>query len=370
MFRSSIRSCFQAVALVALTLGPLAFPAMAQHYLQTNLVADQSGVAPTTDPNLVNPWGMSRNAGSPWWISDNGTGLSTLYTGTGSIVPLVVTIPTGDPTQSPTGTPTGTVFAGGAKFVVAPGKSALFMFVTEDGTISAWYPGIPSNIAAIKVNTKSASVFKGAALATVTDGFGSTSTFLYVADFRKGRVNVYDESFNQVFTTEGQFDDDHLPHGYAPFNVQNIGGEIYVAYARQDSAKHDPVGGPGLGFVDIFSTSGRLLRRLEHGPWLNSPWGLVMASGDFGPFSHDLLVGQFGSGQIAIYNPVTGHFKGLLVDSSNNPITIDSLWSLSFASGGASGSATALYFTGGPGSNSLGLLGTITPVENAAGNSN
>src|SRR5215469_595554 len=210
MFRSSIRSCFQAVALVALTLGPLAFPAMAQHYLQTNLVADQSGVAPTTDPNLVNPWGMSRNAGSPWWISDNGTGLSTLYTGTGSIVPLVVTIPTGDPSQSPTGTPTGTVFAGGANFLLAPTKPALFMFVTEDGTVSGWNPGVSPTSAVIEVNTKSASVFKGAALATIASG-PNMGTYLYVADFRKGRVQVFDQSFHHVPGIENAFADDE--HG-------------------------------------------------------------------------------------------------------------------------------------------------------------
>lgn len=303
MLRSSIRPCFPTVVLAAMTLGPLAFPAMAQHYLQTNLTADQSGVATNTDPNLVNPWGMSRSSGSPWWISDNGTGLSTLYNAAGVAQGLVVTIPTGDPSQSPTGTPTGTVFSGGANFALATGKPAIFMFVTEDGTISGWNPGVNLTSAVIKFPAKlpvtGASVFKGAALATVPDGNGGTATFLYVADFRKGRVEIYDQSFNRVFTTEEQFDDDHLPHGFAPFNVQNIGGEIYVTFAKQDSAKHDEVDGPGLGFVDVFSPSGRLLRRLESGWWLNGPWALAMAPGDFGVYSHDLLVGQFGSGNIA-----------------------------------------------------------------------
>jgi uncharacterized protein (TIGR03118 family) len=161
-----------------------------------------------------------------------------------------------------------------------------------------------------------------------------------------------------------------VPHGFAPFNVQNIGGDIYVTFAKQDSAKHDEVDGPGLGYVEVFSPWGQLLRRLQHGSWLNGPWGLAMAPGDFGVYSHDLLVGQFGSGNIAVYDPVTGMFKGLLMDSSNNPIMIDGLWGLSFAGGGTSGPATTLYFTAGSDSEAHGLFGTLTPVENTAGNSN
>src|SRR5271165_335591 len=367
MFSMYLRSRFPSAALlVSVTLGLPAFPGMAQHYLQTNLTADQSGVAANTDPNLVNPWGMSRSSGSPWWISDNGTGLSTLYNGSGVAQGLVVTIPTGDPKQSALGTPTGTVFSGGANFSLATGKPAFFLFVTEDGTISGWNPGVNLKSAVIEVNTKSKSVFKGAALASVPDGSGGMATFLYVADFRGGHVRVYDESFHRVFETEDQFDDDQLPRGFAPFNIQNIGGDLYVTFAQQDSAKHDEVDGPGLGYVDVFSPAGRLLRRLEHGWWLNGPWGVALASGDFGIYSHDLLVGQFGSGNIAVYNPVTGHFKGLLMDSSNNPIWIDGLWGLSFASGGSSGSATTLYFTAGSDGEQHGLLGTITPVENTA----
>jgi uncharacterized protein (TIGR03118 family) len=256
------------------------------------------------------------------------------------------------------------------------------MFVTEDGTVSGWNPGVNPS-AVIEVNTKSASVFKGAALATMPNGSGGTSTFLYVSDFRKGRIQVFDESFHHVSWIENAFADDHgggdddhdnrhgrIPHGFAPFNVQNIGGSLYVTFAMQDSAKHDEVDGPGLGYVEVFSPSGHLLRRLEHGSWLNGPWGLAQAPGDFGPYSHDVLVGQFGSGNIAVYDPASGHFKGLLMDSSNNPITIDGLWGLSFASGGTSGPATTLYFTAGSDHEAHGLFGTITPVENTAGNSN
>ncbi len=202
----SIRTCIPTVALVTATLGSLASPAMAQHYLQTNLTSDQSGMAANMDPNLVNPWGMSRSSGSPWWISDNGTGLSTLYNAAGVAQALVVTIPPADPSQSPTGTPTGTVFSGGASFLLAPAKPALFMFVTEDGTVSGWNPGVSPTSAVIKVNTKSASVFKGAALATVSAG-SATATYLYAADFRKGRIQVFDQSFNHVFWIENAFAD-------------------------------------------------------------------------------------------------------------------------------------------------------------------
>jgi uncharacterized protein (TIGR03118 family) len=344
------------LAVLAFALGTLAPLTLAQQYLQTNLVADQSGVAAATDPNLVNPWGLARSSTSPWWAADNGTGLSTLYDGTGAAKSLVVTIPTGDASQSSTGTPSGTVYNGGTGFVLPDGKPAVFMFVTEDGTISGWNSGTS---AVITVNTKSASVFKGAALATLPIPFGSQSTFLYVADFRKGQVQVYDTSFHHIQGIEDFFRDERLPRGYAPFNIQNIGGELYVAFARQDAQKHDEVDGAGF-----------LLRRMEHGPWLNGPWGLAMASGDFGIYSHDLLVGQFGSGNIAVYDPVTGAFKDLLRDSKNNPIAISGLWGLSFGSGTptGSGAANTLYFAAGSDGEQHGLFGTLTPLENTLGN--
>ena len=353
-------------ALLCAALLAFATLSQAQQYQQTNLVSDQSGIAAATDANLVNPWGMSRSSASPWWISDNGTGLSTLYTGTGTAASLVVTIPTGDPNVSSTGTPTGTVHNSSTGFALPNGKPAVFLFVTEDGTISGWNGGTS---ATIMVNTKSASVFKGAALASVgLPPFGN-STFLYVADFRKGRIQVFDSSFNHVHAIEHLFRDWNLPSGYAPFNIQNIGGELYVTFAKQDSARHDEVDGAGMGFVDVFSPLGFLVRRMDHGPWLNGPWALAMAPGDFGIYSHDLLVGQFGSGNVAVYDPVSGDFKGLLQDSTNNPIAISGLWGLSFGSGGTSGSATTLYFTAGLDDENHGLFGTITPIQNPLGNS-
>jgi uncharacterized protein (TIGR03118 family) len=185
---------------------------------------------------------------------------------------------------------------------------------------------------------------------------------------------VYDANFQSIHMGHGDGDDDdafrdrRIPEGFAPFNVQNIGGNLYVAFAKQDSAKHDEVDGAGLGYVDVFSPTGRLLHRLQPGPWFNAPWGIAQAPTDFGAYSHDILVGQFGSGEILVFDPVTGHFKGRLLDSvTNAPIAIDGLWGIAFGSGTGSGAANALYFTAGPGGEQHGLFGTITAVENVLG---
>jgi len=356
-----------ALALTLVSLATISFAQPTQHYKQTNLVSDMPGVAAVHDPNLVNAWGLSRSSTSPWWVADNGTGLSTLYSATGSIVPLVVTIPPSDPT-SPPGTPTGTIFNGGTGFELKKGFPAVFLFATEDGTISGWNPKVDATHAVIKVNLKSKSVFKGMTMATVDVPFFGPQSFLYVADFRKGRVQIYDSNFHHVPEMEELFDDDSLPPGFAPFNVQDIGGNIYVSFAQQDSDKHDEVDGAGLGYVDVFSPEGRLLRRLQHGPWFNAPWGLTQAPTDFGSASHDILVGQFGSGEILVFNPVTGKFKGRLHDSSDQPIKIDGLWGLSFGNDATAGPATTLYFAAGPNHEQDGLFGTITAVENVQGN--
>jgi uncharacterized protein (TIGR03118 family) len=320
---------------------------------------------------------MSRSSGSPWWISDNGTGLSTLYNGAGTPQALVVTIPGADGSG---GTPTGQVFNGTNDFQLTPGNPAngnpaRFIFVTEDGTVSGWNPAVNPTVAQIRVNTHSASVFKGVALATASTASGATANFLYVADFRKGHVNVYDASFHRAHMNEDAFEDEEIPRGFAPFNVQNIGGNLYVAFAQQDSAKHDEVDGAGLGYVDVFSPSGRLLHRLQHGQWFNAPWGLAQAPTDFGANSHNILVGQFGGGQILVFDPVTGKFKGPLYDATNTPIVIDGLWGIAFGSGATSGPtnnvtsgpSNTLFFTAGPNGEADGLFGNITAIENVLG---
>jgi uncharacterized protein (TIGR03118 family) len=342
--------------------------ALAQHYTQTNLVSDIAGMATTTDPNLKNPWGLARSSGSPWWVSNNNSGTSTLYNGAGvpqpqptpanpTAVPLVVTIP---PQMGGTGpaAPTGTIFNGTTGFAVAAGKPAIFIFVTEDGTISGWNPGVdPLNAKLVVDNSKKGAVYKGA---TLSEFHGAH--YLYVTNFRDARIEVYDANFHPVKLSEDRFDDDHIPYGFAPFNIQAIGGNIFVTYAKQNAEKHDDVPGAGLGFVDVFSSSGKLRARFEHGDWLNAPWGVALAPGDFGEFSHSLLVGNFGSGWIAAYNPVTGKFRGFFKNPDNSLVTIDGLWALSFGNNGGAGSSNTLFFSAGINNEADGLFGTLTPV--------
>jgi uncharacterized protein (TIGR03118 family) len=356
-----------------------------QHYTQTNLVSNESGVAPVTDPQLINPWGISRGSGSPWWVSDERTGLSTLYNGAGAKTPLIVTIPPADPKKTPTGTPTGTIFNGSqTDFLLAPGKPAVFLFSTNDGTISGWNPGVAATLAVIVVKTTDGSSYTG-----LTSAFINGKSFLYAANFNKGRVDVYDNAFHVVQlskehfnqdssdgdgqSTENAFVDERLPRGYVPFNVQAIGNDIVVTYALHEEGSRFETDGPGLGFVDIYSSTGRLLQRLEHGDWLNAPWGVALAPLDFGRFSHDLLIGQFAgggdtqsSGFIAAYDLTTGKFDGLLEDASGKPLAINGVWALSPGNvspnnnDAAAAPAAQVYFTAGPNHTTGGLLGYLT----------
>ncbi len=367
---------------LALTLSPLAIsqkdsalrpslsPEPFQQYTQVNLVSNMSGGAAVTDPNLVNAWGLSRSSGGDWWVSDNGTGLSTLYSGTsGAIAPLVVTIPPSDPNVSSTGSPTGTIFNGTTDFVIAPGKPSIFLFSTEDGTISGWNPGVDPGKALIVVNEGAKSVFKGLTMAQAAIHGGPVKNYLYAADFRKGQVSVYDSNFQHNWDAEQHFAHFHAPEGYAPFNVQNIGGNIYVAYAKQDAAKHDEVDGAGRGVVAVFHADGYPIQMLQGGNWFNAPWGMAAAPSDFGAYSHDVLIGNFGSGEILAFNAVTGKFHGKLRDANNNPIQIQGLWGISFGSGTAPGGpATSLFFGAGPGGEANGLFGSLTAIQNTAGN--
>jgi len=370
----------------------------AQHYTQTNLVSNMSGVAPVTDPQLINPWGLSRGSGSPWWVSDQATGLSTLYNGPGAKQGLIVTIPPADPTNknTPTGTPTGTIFNGSqTDFLLAAGKPALFLFSTIDGTIAGWNPAValaqgvapPSTNAVTVVKTTDGSSYTG-----LTSAFINGKRFLYAANFAKGRVDVYDSTFQAVrlskkdsdgdrshgdsLFSENSFVDESLPAHYVPFNVQAIGNDIVVTYALHEGSSPFETDGPGLGFVDIYTSSGQLLRRLQHGDWLNAPWGVALAPLDFGRFSHDLLIGQFAgggvtqsSGFIAAYDLATGKFDGLLEDASGKTLAINGLWSLSPGnvsptdSDPAAAPAAEMYFTAGPNHGSGGLFGYLTAVS-------
>jgi uncharacterized protein (TIGR03118 family) len=371
----------------------------AQHYTQTNLVSNTSGVAPVTDPQLVNPWGLSRSSSSPWWISDNATGLSTLYNGAGAKQSLVVTIPQADPTNknTPLGTPTGTIAnSSQTDFLLAPGKPAAFLFCTIDGTIAGWNPTVAVVQGAAPPSTHAVTVIKttdGSSYTGLTSAFIDGKRFLYAANFTKGRVDVYDNAFRpldlskQHFnqdsadhessqSAENSFVDEKLPHSYVPFNVQAIGNDIVVTYVLHEDGSRFETDGPGLGFVDIYTSSGRLLQRLEHGDWLNAPWGVALAPLDFGRFSHDLLIGQFAgggdtesSGFIAAYDLATGEFDGLLEDASGKPLAINGIWALSPGNVSPANNDTAaapaaeIYFTAGPNHGSEGLFGYLTAVS-------
>jgi len=333
-------------------------PGKAQ-YVQRNLVSDQPGVAVTTDPSLINPWGMSAPPGGPFWISDNGTGLSTLYNGAGVKQGLVVTIvpPAGG---SPVAPVTGQVNNG----VATDFGGSNFIFVTEDGTVNAWKGGAggTGTTAVLKVdNSPSGAVYKGLALAN--DG---TSNHLYAANFKSGQIDVFNNNFAPVSLGAGAFTDPNLPSGYAPFNVQTVGGKIYVTYALADATGHDDVAGVGHGIVDVYSPSGALLQRLATGSaaggtltTLNSPWGIALAPSNFGHFSNDLLVGNFGDGTIDAFDPTSGIFQGQMTDANGNLLTIDGLWGLQFGNGGNNGLTNQLFFTAGPGDESHGLFGVL-----------
>jgi uncharacterized protein (TIGR03118 family) len=325
---------FMKRVVLASALSLLPAVAFAQHYNETDLVSNVAVAPVVQDANLRNAWGLVHGPATPWWIADNGTGLSTIYNASTTPVTvssLVVTIPNA-PSQAAPGTPTGIIFNGSpTDFLLAPGKQAIFIFATEDGTISGWNPGVSATAAVIKVDNSQVpkagkgAVYKGATIAEING-----SKYILAANFRSGRIDVFDTTFQQIHISEELFGDDSIPDGFAPFNVQGIGPNIYVTYAKQDEARHDDVAGAGLGFVDVFSPGGRLLARLQHGSWLNSPWGVTMAPADFGEFSHALLVGNFGSGEIAAYNPVTGAFMGRMLRPDGSVLAIDGLWALAF----------------------------------------
>jgi uncharacterized protein (TIGR03118 family) len=384
---------------LASSMGAAAF---GQHYKQTNLISNTSGSAEGTDADLVNPWGLSRTSGSVWWVADNLTGVATLHNGPGAKQSLVVTIPPTDPTNksTPNGCPTGTVSNGSpTDFLISAGNPAIFIFATVDGTIAAWNPNValakgaqpPSTHAVTVVKTGDGSGYTGLTTASVQG-----KPYLFAANFTKGRVDVYDNSFHLVdpgYSRSNQgkdsseedkpFEDHRLPPDFVPFNVQNIGNDIVVTYAFHPPGSLTETDGPGLGFVDIYSSSGQLLRRLEHGDWLNAPWGVALAPFDFGRFSHDLLVGQFAgggtttsSGFIAAYDLASGRFDGLLQDAAGNPLSISGIWALSPANISPSSAdpdeapAAEVYFTAGTDHGSGGLFGYLNavPAELTEGN--
>jgi uncharacterized protein (TIGR03118 family) len=330
---------------------------LAQRYQRTDVTTDSFAVsssAANLDANLVNAWGLSRGSGGPWWVSDNGTGVSTLYNGTGAPQALVVTIPTPDGTGS--SAPTGTVFNATAVFPAATGKKSIFLFVTEDGTISGWNPGVDATHAVLLVNRAGKAIYKGCAIAQ-----GKSGPQFYATNFQSGRVEVFDGSFTRLKTNDDAFRLHGLGRDWAPFNIQNVGGNLVVTFAHRAVGSKDEDHGAGLGFAAVFDPSGRFLLFLEHGAWFNAPWGVALAPGDFGPFSHRLLVGNFGDGTINAFNLMTGKHEGAMLDATGQPLSIEGLWAISFGGGTANnGSATALFFTAGPNDEGDGILGQLT----------
>jgi uncharacterized protein (TIGR03118 family) len=346
-------------------------------YVVTPLTSNLAGHAAKQDPVLQNAWGIAFSpAGSPFWVNDNATGCSTLYDGTGAkITALQVSIPLpgnfvpvtscqpNDPKKPPNPTPaapTGIVWNPSASFLV-PGTKipAVFIFSTEDGTVSAWAGGLnPADNAVLAADESSTgAVYKGLAFAVNAKG-----AFLFATNFRNGTVDVFgpngvDGMFTKV-TLDGHFTDPQIPAGYAPFNIANIDGDLFVTYAKQNAEKHDDVSGAGHGFVDVFDTDGHLIRRFESRGRLNSPWGIARASFAFGPFNGKILIGNFGDGRINVFDN-DGTFVDQLEDVHGKPLVIDGLWTLTLG-GGRNSSPDTLYFSAGPNGESNGLFGTIT----------
>jgi uncharacterized protein (TIGR03118 family) len=310
------------------------------------LVSDQPGVAPNTDPNLVNAWGLTSGPTTPWWVSDNGTDKSTLYRGSdGQPQALVVNVHNA---------PTGTVFNPTTAFQLPTGGKALFLFDTEEGKVLGWNQAQGTE-SVVVADLNDGAIYKGLAIADTANG-----PRLYATDFHNAKVDVFDGSF--TYLPHAGFVDPNIPAGYGPFGIQTIGDRVFVTYAKQDADAEDDVHGQGLGFVDAYDLAGNLLGRVAQHGQLNAPWGLALAPSTFGRFAGDLLVGNFGDGQINAYAELgNGHFehRGELRDSSGKSLSIDGLWALQFGKGGNNGPAGRLFFTAGPDDETHGLFGQI-----------
>ena len=355
MSRVSARSRTAGFALFAIALAVGVAGANASRsivaYNVYPLISDGTAVtAPLADASLVNGWGLSASATSPWWTANNKTNTSTLYTGVGSKNALTVSVPGG---------PTGTVAnSNTAAFVVSQGSassSARFLFDTQAGTIMGWSPTVNGTAAVVAVDNSS----KGA----IYDGLAMLNDRLYAADFHNARIDSFDASFKPLSLG---FSDPKLPKGWAPFNIQALNGNLFVTYAQQDAAKKFDVPGGGLGYIDEFTADGTLVGRVAskgnaHAP-LNAPWGLALAPSNFGAYSGDLLVGNFGNGRISAYQQRADGkwvYKGQLRTANGTPITIDGLWAIGFGNGASAGPTNNLYFLAGPTGQSHGLYGFI-----------
>jgi uncharacterized protein (TIGR03118 family) len=395
-----------ATALVAAFISYLGTPATgkASGYDEVDLVVNKSPLTDKNghihkgqvDPHLLNPWGIAESSGSPFWVSDNNAGVATLYnvpaSGKLTVNPLVVSIPSpADPTGKG-GTPTGAVFnidggaTGGFKIsgVNANGDptsaSAVFLFATEDGTIVGWNPGVGSSRSSFNgpngvstqgiiavdnsgnnfdpnANPKTGAVYKGLAISKDASGM----TRLYATNFRRGLVEMYKDDFHALASPPVFVDPQHLPNSFAPFNVAVLNGAVFVTFAKQDAAKHDPVAGEGHGIVDVFELDGTFRQRFAQHGQLNSPWGVAQAPIGFGALGGALWIGNFGNGHINAFNVDSGEFLDKVRDPNGQAIVIDGLWALQVGNGGNGGLANTLYFTAGPNGETDGVFGSLNP---------
>jgi len=358
--RKSLTACILSTTVAALVvLGWRPAPALADQpfYVQTNLVSDNGVPGTFNDKNLVNSWGIVQPPGGPFWINTNGTGFSELFDGTGTPLALLprVTIP---PPMGATGpsAPSGIVFNPNSMNTTDNFGGDLFIFDTEDGTISGWQFADGTTAVLHKDNSSFGAVYKGLAFGVTAAG----ASTIYATNFRAARIDVFDGGYNPVTLTPDKFSDPNLPPHYAPFGIVNIGGNLFISYALQDAAMHDDVGGPHHGFIDEFTTDGVMMRRFASRGALDSPWGMTLAPGDFGRFSNAVLVGNFKNGHINAFDFTSGKRLGEL-HGQRGPIIIDRLWALVFGNGSNTFDtpSTSLFFSAGPNDENDGLFGKL-----------
>ncbi len=371
---------FKAAKLFAAAAGLAILPVttFAQHYVQNNLVSDISqpanadGTSVTIDTNLKNPWGLARGASSPWWVNNANTGTSSLFSGAGATIPLLVTIPNAKGVEGPS-SPTGMIFNGTTDFALAANNPAAFIFATNNGTIAGWGPPATPIAAGMSMAITEVDESKHGAVFTGLTWFEKDGThFLLAANFSENQIEEFDATFKRVTLRRDAFRSERIPRDFAPYNVQAVGATVVVTYAMQNANKNGAAEdcGEQCGFVEIFTPDGRLLQHLQDGPWFLAPWGVALAPQDFGFFSHDLLIGNRFGGTIAAFDPTTGKFLGNLLDANSAPIAISGLWGIEFDNRGNNEAGTtaspstgpALFFAAGINRYADGLFGTLTPV--------
>lgn len=360
-------SMYCAACLAAAFLAAHGFAAT--NFTQTNLVADVSGVAAVTDPNLVGTWGISESASSPFWVSNTANGTATLYTVTTAaattpvVSSTVAVVPPAPANSGRTGTPTGQVANGygAGNFEVAAGHPASFIFATLDGTISGWYGGVPNNMAIVAVDNSS----KGAVYTGLAIGVSGVGPTLYAANFASGNIDVFDHNFQPIMIP-GAFVDPDLPAAYYPSNVQRYGRRLYVTYNASDGSGSFSYGGSGTGLVDVYDLNGNLLDHLvPNNAHLNLPWGVAVTGANFGSFSYALIVGNFGDGTISAFDLDSGAYLGTMMDGKGNNISIPGLWGLQWGNGGNGGDPATLYFAAAPSGGGHGLFGALKPMSDS-----